>query len=203
MAEGIGPNTIIIVQTQNMKALKWILGILIVLAVLFFTVGQPYMKAQTKKNSPEKTATYAKNDMDLSVKYSSPFKKDREIFGALVPYGAVWRTGANEPTTFTTTSDIKIIDKELPAGTYALWTKPHPESWEVMFNKEIPEWGVTMLSGGKETTRDPETDVVHVEVPSEELSQAQEQFTIAFEEGNQLYLTLAWDQTKVKVPISR
>ncbi len=185
-----------------MKILKWLLIVFIVLAALFFTVGQPYLKGQTKKHSPEKTATYSENGLDLSVHYSSPSKKDREIFGALVPYGIVWRTGANEPTTFTTASDIKITDKNLPAGTYSLWTEPNPESWSVIFNKEVPEWGVTILSGGKETTREPESDVVQIEVPTEELSSVQEYFTIAFEDSEALYLTLSWDRTQVKVPIN-
>lgn len=186
-----------------MKILKWLLIVLIVLAALFFTVGQPYLKGQTKKHSPEKTATYSKNGVDLSVNYSSPAKKDREIFGALVPYGTLWRTGANEPTTFTTASDIMIIDKSLPAGSYSLWTEPKLESWSVIFNKDIPEWGVTLLSGGKDTTRDPEADVVRVEVPTETLPNIQEHFTISFEDSSALYLALSWDRTKVKVPINQ
>ena len=190
-------------KPKKMKILKWLLIVLIVLVALFFTVGQPYLKGQTKKNSPEKTVTYSENGIDLSVNYSSPAKKDREIFGALVPYDAIWRTGANEPTTFTTASDIKIIDKNLPAGTYSLWTEPNPESWSIIFNKEIPEWGVTLLSGGKKTTREPQSDVVRVNVPTEKLSNVQEHFTIAFEDATSLYLTLSWDRTKVKIPINK
>ncbi|MCJ7467357.1 MAG: DUF2911 domain-containing protein, partial [Maribacter sp.] len=141
-----------------MKFIKWLLVVLVVLAVLFFTVGTPYLREQTKKNSPQKTATYTKNGMDLTVNYSSPFKKGRVIFGELVPYDKVWRTGANEPTTFRTATDIKIDNKKMPAGTYSLWTIPKKESWLVLFNKEVPDWGVKILSGGKETTRKPEQD---------------------------------------------
>jgi len=184
-----------------MKILKWILIVVAALALLFVFIGMPYLKEQTKKHSPEKTTTYAKNGMDLSVNYSSPSKKERIIFGELVPFDVVWRTGANEPTTFTTASDIRIIDKKLPAGTYSLWTKPNKESWSVIFNKNIPEWGVTILSGGRKTTRELEQDVVKVEVPVDNLSQSVESFTIDFEEGDQLYLSLFWDTTKVKVPI--
>ena len=161
------------------------------------------MQEQTKKHSPEITNTYAKNGMDLSVNFSSPSKKDRVIFGELVPYDLVWRTGANEPTTFTTASNIKIINKNLPSGTYSFWTKPGREVWEVIFNSEIPDWGVTILSGGSETTRNQETDVISIEVPSEQISAMQEKLHIDFEDGDQLYLTLSWDQTKIKVPINK
>ena len=120
-----------------MKILKWILGVVIVLALLFYFVGMPYLREQTKKNSPEKTATYTQNDLSLSVTYSSPFKKERVIFGDLVPYNKVWRTGANEATVFVTGTDIKVMGKTLPAGSYSLWTIPREDNWSVILNKEI------------------------------------------------------------------
>lgn len=160
------------------------------------------MKEQTKKHSPEKTATYTKNGMDLSVTYSSPFKKGRVIFGELVPYGVVWRTGANEPATFTSATDVKIMDKSLPAGSYSLWAKPDAESWTIIFNKDIPDWGVTISSGGSETTRDAEFDVLQVKVPVEVLSTPKESFKIDFEDTEQTSLTLSWDKTKVSVPVN-
>ena len=186
-----------------MKKLKWILLVIVALIALVMFVGMPYMKEQTKKHSPQSTNTYTKNGMDLSVNYSSPSKKDRVIFGELVPYDVVWRTGANEPTTFTTGSDIKIIDKTLPAGTYSFWTKPGKDSWGVIFNKEVPDWGVTILSGGKKTTRNKEADVVSVNVPTEQMANVQEKLNIGFEDDELLYLVLSWDQTKIKVPINK
>ena len=186
-----------------MKKLKWILLVIVALIALVMFVGMPYMQEQTKKHSPQVTNTYTKNGMDLSVNYSSPSKKDRVIFGELVPYDVVWRTGANEPTTFTTGSDIKIIDKTLPAGTYSFWTKPGKDSWGVIFNKEIPDWGVTILSGGKKTTRNKEADVVIVNVPTEQMANVQEKLNIGFEDDELLYLVLSWDQTKIKVPINK
>ncbi len=186
-----------------MKFIKWFLVIVVVLAVLFFTVGRPYLQEQTKKNSPQKTATYTRNGLDLTVNYSSPFKKGRVIFGGLVPYDKVWRTGANEPTTFTSTTDLTIEGKKLPAGTYSLWTLPKKDSWSVFFNSEVPDWGVTLLSGGTETTRTPDLDVVQVVVPTKIVTPAQESFRIDFEDGRQLYLVFSWDETVVKVPINR
>ncbi len=188
-----------------MKLKKWLIGLLLTFGALFLIfkfIAWPYMQGETKKISPQKVATYTQNGMDLSVAYSSPFKKGRVIFGELVPYDAVWRTGANEPTTFTTKTAIKIIDKELPAGTYAIWTIPGKDSWSVIFNSEVPDWGVTLLSGGKDTTRDAATDVVQVEVPSNSLSAERENFTISFDEGNPVNLSLSWDETIVQVPIN-
>lgn len=185
-----------------MKILKWILIVVVAFALLFYFIGMPFLRDQTKKHSPEKTASYTNNGMDLTVNYSSPFKKGRVIFGELVPYDVVWRTGANEPTVFTTKTDITIIDKPLPAGTYSLWTKPGPTEWEVMFNKEVPDWGVTISSGGRETTRNPSSDVVHVTVPARETEEIVESFTISFEDNGQLYLSLSWDTTKIQVPIN-
>lgn len=186
-----------------MKVLRWFLIIAVSIGLLFVFVAMPYMKEQTKKHSPQKTATFKKQGMDLTVHYSSPFKKGRIIFGELVPYNTVWRTGANEPTTFTTTSDIKLGTEELPAGTYSLWTIPGKERWEVIFNGEVPDWGVTLASGGRETTRDEAKDVVQLEVSTMTLSKPEESFTIQFEEADQLYLDLIWDDTKVQVPISK
>lgn len=186
-----------------MKVVKWVLAILVVLVLLFVFIGMPYLKEQTKKNSPERISTYIKEGLDLEVRYSSPFKKGRVIFGDLVPFDVVWRTGANEPTTFSTKTSLEIMENKLPPGTYSLWTIPGPESWMIMFNSEVPDWGVTLISGGRETTRNAETDVFQVEVPVIGLDEPVESFTIDFEEVETLYLTLTWDRTQVRIPINQ
>lgn len=189
-----------------MRLKKWLIGIAIVIGVLFLLfklVAWPMLKEETKKISPQKTSTYVQNGFDLNVSYSSPLKKGRVIFGDLVPFDAVWRTGANEPTTFTTTTEIKIIDKNLPAGTYSLWTIPNKTSWSVIFNSEVPDWGVTLMSGGADTTRDADADVLQVEVPVQSLSQELEEFTIEFQNGSPVNLSLSWDQTSISIPINQ
>ncbi|UWX55902.1 DUF2911 domain-containing protein [Maribacter litopenaei] len=186
-----------------MKFLKRLIAVLLVLFGLFYFVGLPYLRNQTKKYSPEKTSTYNLKGAELAVHYSSPSKKGREIFGQLVPFDKVWRTGANEPTTFTTSETIKIIDKPLSAGTYSLWTIPNKESWNVIFNKEVPSWGVSVMGDGTRTTRDASEDVINVEVPSREVPEPIENFTIDFTNKDQLYLSLSWDDTIVNVPISK
>jgi len=186
-----------------MKILKWVLIVLIALVLLFFFVGMPYLKEQTKKNSPEKVAAYTGDGLDLQVKYSSPFKKGRVIFGELVPYDAVWRTGANEPTTFTTKTAVRIQGKELAPGTYSLWTIPGQRSWMVMFNSEVPDWGVTLISGGSKTTYNKESDVLQIQVPVINLDTPMESFTIDFRESEGLFLSLTWDQTQIRIPIDK
>ncbi len=189
-----------------MRFPKWLKIVVFVLAglwLLFKFVAWPMMQKETKKISKEVTTTYTEQGYDLSVTYSSPAKKDRVIFGELVPYGKVWRTGANEPTAFTTASDIQIIDKTLPAGTYSLWTIPEVDKWSVIFNKEVPEWGVTLISGGKNTTRDADADVLQVEVPVATNFVPQENFKISFLESTQLHLSLSWDGVLVLVPINK
>ncbi len=186
-----------------MKILKWVLGIVIVLFLLVYFVGLPFLKQQTKKNSPETTSVYQKNGYDLLVNYSSPYKKGRVIFGDLVPYDKVWRTGANEPTRFETKTDLNVKGKSLPAGNYSLWTIPGKTQWTVIFNSEIPGWGATFSSGGTEATRNPDTDVVVVEVPVIPMPDIQEQFTIEFADNDGLNLILMWDRVKVQVPITQ
>ncbi len=185
-----------------MKLFKRLLVFLLLIGGLFYFFGLPYLREQTKKNSPEKTTSYVLKGTGLEVRYSSPSKKGRTIFGELVPYDNVWRTGANEPTTFTNSETINIIDKELQPGTYSLWTIPSKNSWKVIFNSSVPDWGVTLSSGGQETTRDAELDVLQVEVPVRELTTPVENFTIAFEEDTQLYLSLSWDMVKIRIPIN-
>ena len=190
-----------------MKAFKWIVGILAALLLLGYFVGLPYLREQTKKASPERTATFTENGYDLKATYCSPSKKGREIFGGLVPYGQVWRTGANEATTFHSATALEVEGEALPAGDYSLWTIPGPEQWTVIFNREIPDWGVTLSSLGSKTTRNPKADVLQVKVPVQQPSGAEaefhENFLIDFTtRGEGLFLRFAWDTTEVLVRLN-
>ena len=177
------------------KYLKWGLIIAVVVGGGLY-IAYLAMINHTKSFSPEETITCNLNGYDLEVYYNRPYKKERKIFGSLVPFGRVWRTGANEATTFNTVSDLTIDGKTLPAGKYTLWTIPEAESWTVIFNSEQYSWGV----GRNGASREAEYDVMQVKVPVEQLPSVVEQFTIALEDKNEKpVLTLAWDQTKVSV----
>jgi hypothetical protein len=182
-----------------MRILKWI-AIVILVLIGIGAIGFQIMKSNTKKHSPEATVHYTENGMDIEIVYSRPFKKEREIFGGLVPYGEVWRTGANEATTFNTATDL-IINGEatLPKGEYTLWTIPNGSKWEVIFNNGNYGWGVNMKV---EAAREAEYDVVNVTVPVQRNFKILEQFTIEIDQDPPLLL-LSWDYTRVDIPIAK
>lgn len=181
-----------------MKVLKWILIVLALLAVVLFGFFK-WAQSNTKKHSPEEIVKYAHNDAEYEVFYNRPFKKDRVIFGELVPYGEVWRTGANEATTFTTSVPLAIMGESLPAGKYSLWTIPGAKEWTVIFNDKMYSWGVGF--DGK-ASHEAEYDVVKVNVPTTKLSQPVEQFTIEFNQSDSAtHLLMLWDDVKVSVPL--
>lgn len=154
----------------------------------------------TKSFSPEATAEYNQNGAKITVFYNRPYKKGRVIFGELVPYNKVWRTGANEATVFETGRDLTIKGQTLKAGAYSLWTIPGEQSWKVIFNSQAGQWGVDFNG---EANRNPADDVVTVDVPSLSHDKEFEQFTISIEQvGEDLELILLWDKTVVVVPIT-
>jgi hypothetical protein len=179
------------------KILKRSLIGIVLVALLAYT-GFQFLKARTKKASPEETVAFFLNDLTVEVTYSRPCKKGRTIFGALVPYGKVWRTGANEATTFTVNKDIVFGDRPVKAGTYTLWTVPGKEEWTVILNSGKYNWGVNFDG---EAQRDPMADVAQVKTPATHVGPPVEQFTIAVE-GEPEQLTLTWDDVRVGVPIS-
>ncbi len=178
------------------KFLKWTLIVLGSLAALVF-IGFQVMKSNTKKASPEGTVAYAKDGLKVDIFYNRPSKRGRVIFGELVPFGQVWRTGANEATTFETNKDLTIGGQVLPAGKYTLWTLPGANEWKVMFNKEMYGWGVDF---DQKAQRKPESDALQVTVVPQELPEVMEMFTITIEDQPVPTLVLAWDRTRVAVP---
>ena len=184
------------------KLTKWvlrILGVIIGIALLFNFVIGPVMKNQTKKHSPEQNITHTQNVLEIKAFYCSPAKKDRKIFGELVPYNEVWRTGANEATTFTTNRDLTINGKLLKTGTYSLWTIPNEKSWQVIFNTKMYGWGVKFTD--QSASREPEYDALVTEAKVSKSLTTTENFTISFVETSYeaCIMTIAWDD--VVVPI--
>ena len=156
---------------------------------------------KTKSFSPEDQVVYEEGDLKLRVFYNRPYKKNREIFGNLVAYDEVWRTGANEATTFETNKDLAIEGKKLPAGKYSLWTIPRKGTWTIIFNSEYGQWGINSKG---EANRQPDRDVLRIDATAVEQDQIFEQFTIAFEKsGEDIEMVLAWDKTLVSVPVSK
>lgn len=143
--------------------------------------------------SPLAITSIRYKDNYIKITYSQPQKKNREIFGDLVPYGQVWRTGANEATEITTTKDIQLQNYTLRAGTYSLFTIPEKEKWTIIINSDVGLWGAYNYN--------PQKDVLRFEVPVQSAEKIYEPFTIVFDHRNEVAdLLLMWDKTKVSVP---
>lgn len=146
--------------------------------------------AQKKPASPPKIVNASVNGKDITISYSAPYKKGREIFGGLVAYDKVWRTGANDATTIEVSADVMIAGNTLKKGTYALFTIPNEDTWTVIFNEEAKQWG------SYDYTKD--KDVFRFEVKPKTVSET-EQFEISLSpEG---MVSLAWDTTKISFEI--
>src|SRR5688500_17592421 len=111
----------------------------VLITILVLVVVQVQFKNK-KSHSPEEEVFYSDGELKLRVFYNRPYKKNREIFGGLVPYGKVWRTGANEATIFETNRPLLIKGETLPAGKYSLFTIPGEQVWTVIFNSEWNQW---------------------------------------------------------------
>lgn len=109
---------------------------------LIFLVGA-FASAQVQTPQPSPTAQLSQTVglTEVTVKYSRPSKKGRDIFGALVPFGEIWRTGANQNTIISFSDAVTIADQEIAAGEYAIYTRPGKATWEVFFYKETTNWG--------------------------------------------------------------
>lgn len=174
-----------------------IIGIIAAMLVVLFFIFRSY----TKSFSPEESAVFDDGNLKLEVIYNRPWKKDREIFGGLVPYDKVWRTGANEATSFSTNKEIQIKGKTLKAGKYSIWTIPGPDSWTIIFNTQTGQWGITAKG---EANRAADKDVLQIIVPSVIQNTVFEQFTIDFDAmGEDVEMVLMWDKTVVSIPISQ
>ncbi|WP_439555303.1 DUF2911 domain-containing protein [Dyadobacter sp.] len=173
--------------------------LILLVVVIAGVIGFAGMRMYTKSFSPEAVAETSKNGVNVKVTYSKPSKKGRLIFGreqdnALLPYGKVWRTGANEATIIEIGSGLTIAGKPVQAGTYSLYSVPGQGSWKIILNSEVGQWG-TNYNDGK--------DVLRVEVPIRIRSSVQELFDIYFEEiPTGVNMILSWDQTEAIVPFS-
>lgn len=183
-----------------MKKFIIVAGVAVALLIILGFVAKFFVKQHDKSFSPEEEVTYTSGDLIIRVFYNRPFKKDREIFGGLVPYGKVWRTGANEATTFETNKDILIEGRTLKKGKYTLWTIPGEDAWKVIFNSEYGQWGI---GSDGEANRNPKNDVLALDVFAVQQERVFEQFTISFERvGEDAEMVLIWDKTLVAVPFS-
>ncbi len=144
--------------------------------------------------SPKASVTQTVGVTEVSIHYSRPGVKGRPIWGELVPYGEVWRTGANENTTITFGTPVKIGGTELPAGTYGLQTIPAQDQWTVIFSKDAKLWGAFDYK--------PENDALRIQVKPQAAAEPVERMRFSFEDvtDNSAEVVLAWE--KLEIPFT-
>ncbi len=131
----------------------------------------------------------------VKIDYSSPRAKGRKIFGGVVPYGEVWRTGANEATTFVADTNVNVGGTAVPAGNYTIFSVPKADAWTLVISKKTGEWG-TDYAGEKE-------DLARIPMTVSKTSGPVENFTIGFDQaGKKCTLHMEWENTRAKVEVS-
>lgn len=142
-----------------------------------------------KPLSPPQEAKYSAGAKNITINYSAPSKRGRQIMGGLVPYGQVWRTGANAATTLTTDTNIMLGSLMVPAGKYTLYTIPGEKEWTLIVNKQTGQWG---------TNYDEKQDLGRVKMKVAPVKSPVEQFLIGIDNKA---LTLTWENTQASVPV--
>lgn len=178
-----------------MKILASVLAIAASAALL--PAGLAQMSASHAKKpmlSPPAKATVELDGKQVTIHYNTPFMRGRKIMGGLVPYGKVWRTGANPATTLITEANLKIGTAMVPAGTYTLYTLPSATTWKLIISKQTGQWG---------TVYHQSEDLARVDMHKNTLPKPQQQMSISFEKthGNRTQLHVRWETTDVWVPV--
>ena len=145
--------------------------------------------------SPDATAKVTLDGKPVSIKYNAPSVRGRKIMGGLVPYGEVWRTGANPATTLTTAAHLRIGTLDVPAGTYTIYTLPNADTWMLIINRQTGQWG---------TIYDQAQDLGRTPMTSNPLANLQEVMSLSFENPhkNTAELHLKWETTDRYVTVT-
>jgi hypothetical protein len=167
------------------KQVAIVIGLILTLSVFAACQGKP---------SPPASASCDLGGKSIKTNYSSPRMKGRKIYGELVPFGEVWRTGANEATTFVTSSDTVVGGKAVPAGSYTIFTVPAADKWTLIVNKKTGEWGIPYKYESDELAR--------VDMKVSKLPSPVEDFKISYEKsGSSCTLQIDWESTRASVDI--
>ena len=158
--------------------------------LLALTAG--FAQVRTPQASPEAHITQTVGLTDVKVDYSRPSAKGRSVYGELVPFGKMWRTGANGNTVVTFSQDVVIAGKTLPRGSYALFTLPKADSWDIIFYSDTNNWGLPEKYDDKK-------EALRATVKPEFLSRNVETFTIGINnlDNDYGFIEIAWEKTMV------
>lgn len=164
-------------------------NLLLFASVLSLVVSSCTAQGNEKRKSPHETVSNA----DVKITYGRPYKKNREIFGKLVPYGEVWRTGADEATEITFQKDGTFAGQPVKAGTYTLFTIPGEKEWTIILNGKTGQWGAFDYDKNKDK------DVLNAKVAAISLPSSAEQLSITLPAKA---VVITWDKTQVSIPYS-
>jgi hypothetical protein len=162
--------------------------------------GALMVAAQQDKSKRPSPPAEAKWDLgggkSVTIDYGSPRAKGRKIYGELVPFGQVWRTGANEATALVTPVDLTIGGTAVPAGSYTIFTVPNKDKWTLVISKKTGEWGTDYPGQAN--------DLARVDMKVSPLPSPVENFTISFEKaGSGATLNIDWETTRASVMVSK
>jgi hypothetical protein len=168
---------------------------LVALSLLTFTLFAAAQQDKSKRPSPPATASCKFADgKTIQTNYSSPRAKGRKIFGGVVPYGEVWRTGANESTTFVTTANLSVGGQDVPAGSYTIFTVPGTDKWTLVISKKTGEWGTDYPGASN--------DLARVDMNVSKTPSPVENFTIAYDQkADSSVLRISWENTQASIEI--
>ena len=200
MLDGIGPLRVRLDEQGRLLGVSGIGGtaqitVERVQGLDFAGLGKSFAARSLGTLSPPDSVRASVAGASIAVRYSRPSMRGRVIFGNVVPWNQVWRTGANQATVFETSADLVIAGAPVPAGKYSLWTLPSPGGWKLIVNRNTGQWG---------TDYDAQYDLARIDMRVEQLPRPVEQFTIAIEpSGKRGVLKLEWERTRVSVPVTR
>jgi DUF2911 family protein len=172
-------------------------GIAVLLCAAAWTVSVvAHQDKSSRPSPPAKAECKLAGGKTITVDYSSPRAKGRKIYGELVPYGKVWRAGANEATTLVTDIDLMIGGTSVPAGSYTIFAVPEADKWTLVISKKTGEWG-TAYPG-------PSEDLARINMKASKLPAEVENFLIAFDSaGSGCTLHMDWETTRASVDIAK
>lgn len=172
--------------------MRQIITLLLFMACSIGASAQQEATTTTQQTTPLLSPRAFASNKHVSVSYGQPSKRNRVIFGELVPYGQVWRTGANEATEITFRTKMKIAGVPVDTGTYTFFTIPGEKEWTIILNKQLGQWGAYEYDKHKDK------DVVKVNVPVLPMKKVQEKLVY---EVSRKALTIKWDKTSVNIPL--
>ena len=183
-----------------MKSIREVSFYLLPLLILFTISCESSEVSETNgvvehRKSPIVISSITHGDTYVKIVYGQPYKRGRDIFGGLEPFGEVWRTGANEATEITLTNDVYLDGNRVEAGTYSLFSIPEPNEWTIILNNQLGQWGAFNY--------DRNYDYLRFQRPVIETEEVVEALIITFEESDDYdsLLIISWNDTRVEIPV--